>query len=403
MAGEQYSEAHEADPRQLAAEQLYRDGAAALSAAADIVRPGTSFEDIPTYFSRPAEIRKDAPEPDWSTDSEKVAGVRAELAKVGVGKEEDTLRSESAVTGEFCAVFEAGRCNKVIAELQTFLNDSNAQRSTHTLMLVGDPSRTLVPSEAKDEQERKSIEEELSVFRRLFGSLGEAIPEDKLPKNEYEMVEVIARQMSGFKQANRLRKGRDVVPVAYVGESTVEAVDEQHQKVTGTSYTIDRVDRDSRNATGQFRHLGWRRPADTNVLQEVFLMRIDRQHPIPGSNEYVRPGPSEVLALVSDALALSFAFGHDKESNIAFYTSSTYRVSRSADAARATLTDPYGRTVVLAEYGARHLAVVNGTEPKPVGVAQLPGEIHKAQKELVKLRKALDKPGEKRTPGRIAA
>ncbi len=333
-------EAHDGDPyrygeRLLAQYTVALDEAVQVGYGAD---PETT--DWLEVFPEPTTPRDAAPLPEWTDEQ---AGREREIVdSFGVNRETDRTITEVGLRGAH-AVYQAGQPHKIRAEVEAVLEDAGAAPSSH--IFCGNPSRRITNA---GEQESA---------RRQLGFV---------PETEYDVARLIAEQMPGFVP----RAGGD--------------------EVWGLSYDIDSDFATGQEATGQFVLIGHIGNPDQGG-KPVVMFRVD-QAPVsePGQRPK-QPTPSDTMRIISEAQS----FLGDEDTPLAFVTSATYRPSTEVEAIRAGLAT--GRIIGVPAYGRAHLARVKGDQaPQPVGLNQIPGELHAMALAVRLLDRELRTPFEKR-------
>lgn len=196
---------------------------------------------------------------------------------------------------------------------------------------------------------RELVESEIDYLRDR-----RKITDKEMPKNEYEMVIMVAQMQEGFEAL----KEPEVLPFGYDVHDNYRLVEEP---------------------TGQFVKIG--KVGETDII----IARIDWVDRNDGSGEYDKPGNVELMGVVSDKLSAE----GDEESSVGLATSSAY-ASRAIEVKLAGLVN--GRNFSVGMYDRNDLAKVKGQPvAAPVDIKQIPGEFYTIQENLLKLQAELDK------------
>lgn len=257
---------------------------------------------------------------------EREAAFRAAMADLGPGRRHDHDAAAAGLNPGFTAVFETGTGPKTWTELEMMVHCPVAPG---VVILAATKERKLKPDER-------------TATAKLLD-----IPEDRVGDDEYTVTHQIAwRRLPGFKPLV------EPLPYAYDAEGNV-------------SLGVD--DDDS-----LFTHIG----TLDNGKTPVVMMRVDRVYKDSSRQEYQQPGDHAKM------LAIARLIQRDGGSEVAFYTSATYRPSRIVSALRAARSMPGMRFEVLS-YGTEHFAATKReavTNPK---IGQLAGEAYRTAEAYI--------------------
>jgi len=329
MTNMEYSQPYDLDPRQ-AAEALVAQYDQVLERGVQIGYPERSGENAIDVFPQPTTPRADAPRPQWDMAQE--TDMRAVAAELGYGRESDRTMSELNL-GSAHALYEGGKPAKYAAEVAVVFNDAAATPSSH--IFLSNPYREIGADERED-------------VAKLYKKSD--------IRTEYDVARLTAESMPGFTPNDQ----DEILPLSY---------DIQNQHAVG------------QEPTGQFISIGHIDEAP------VVLFKVDREVFVgdEGKQAYRnQPNTCDVARIISKTLEL----GGDTVTPMAFVTSATYQASREIDVVRASLAT--NRTIGVPTYGTVRLAEVKGEQtPAPAAINQLPGELHRAAENVVKLKAEL--------------
>jgi hypothetical protein len=309
------------------AEQVFKQADAVLSAAVEIVYPGTNKDPLEAFPS-PEEVRANSPPFDL-TQNQNMRLVEV-AHQLGFGSRENVTLSEQRFIGAH-VIIEGGQPHKMAAEAQMTVEDLDAKPLT--IFFSASPHRKLK-------------EAEVASAKHVLGMDEQAGYKDK---TEYDVASDVAHRLPGF-------------------------IKHDNPQVWAAGYDIYNDFAVSSNPTEQFVEVG------TVDGIPVVLMKIDR-HNLSDNDFDNQPDTADVIRIVDGVIRAQ----GDDTSPLAQVTSGTYP-SRALGVVRAGLS--VDRSVGIASYGLDLLAGITGKSTLPP-INQLPGELYVLAQQANRLRDAL--------------
>jgi hypothetical protein len=259
------------DPLRAAIAERVAEQLGWLNDAAEII--GGQGAEVTGVFTQAPEVRKDAPEPNWTEDQ--TAQVREIAHRFGYGAEQNVL---SGVRGGI-RVAEGGLAWKIAAELAVI----DQEEGLESIVFAGSPYRKAKPEELAFIKDKYEVELQDGT-------------------TEYDIAHFFAQTKS-----SRLADKPVVMPFGY--------------EVSEGNPTLAM-------GTGQLVHVG-----ETDSGQAIQLLRVDREIYQEDDNQKYRyqPDSAALMGFVADVMEAT-----GQEGGVALVTSNTY-ASRQHDAVRAGL------------------------------------------------------------------
>lgn len=350
----------ETNPQRLAAERLIIDSRMVLRDAVEAVAGNPELDPL-VVFAPPGERRDDAP--DLDLDPDQTQALRSVAEKLGANRETDLTAKELGASKKHKAVLQGGQPGKEKAQLENALGIQRVQIGDEivegyvldmynyvrpeSLVVAASPYRKIGVDPDRAQADAKEVQDTIKVLDLPEGT--------EVKTSEYENAEAIIRRLPGFEA------DEEVLPFGYDIYNDFAVNDEP---------------------TGQFRRLG-----TVNGIP-VVLMAIDRQDHYDERGKVVKytnqPKTVDTLQIVDRVLKAA----GDDDSDIVYHTSQLYLPGERTAALQAGIQAK--RAMHVAAYGKNRLAEVRGLgAPAPLLDNQLPGELHKAAKNLVALESVL--------------